>query len=195
MNTGFGGLPPTYRRAKKAPACGPPSFGMFGASQDRTQDLFFPPTVGSYNPERLPEPTSPLPFLVQACSKLPGYFENISHRLQGNESAVAKCNSRIDAVYYFLQINHEKQTTVSNECLRLLGAISEMLNNRPTVAAQPISPLLERPAPLASTRPQHPVQLPAPAPRSAPHNTVPVVVVTACNGGAQTRWSCLHATM
>ena len=39
--TGSGGLPPTSRGAEKAPARDPPSFGLFGTSQDRTQDLFF----------------------------------------------------------------------------------------------------------------------------------------------------------
>ena len=78
-NSGSGGLPPTSRRAEKAPAQNPPSFGLFGASQDRTQDLFFPPTVGSINPNKLPEPASPMPYLVQTCAKLPGYFENIDH--------------------------------------------------------------------------------------------------------------------
>ena len=65
-HTGSGGLPPTSRRAEKAPARDPPSFGLFGASQDRTQNLFFSPTAGSFNPDRLPEPSSPLPYLVQA---------------------------------------------------------------------------------------------------------------------------------
>ena len=133
--SGSGGLPPTSRRNKKAPARDPPSFGLFGASQDRTQDVFFPPTVGSYNPEKLPEPTSPLPFLVQTCTKLPGYLENFGQRLQDEDLAIAKCNSRIDVVYHLQQMKHEKQTTVLNDCLRLLGTISKMRSDHPTLAA------------------------------------------------------------
>ena len=56
--TGPGGLPPTSRRrAEKAPAPDPPSFGLFGASQDRTQDLSFLPAISSQNRSVLPEPT------------------------------------------------------------------------------------------------------------------------------------------
>ena len=84
--SGTGGLPPTSRRAEKAPARDPPSFGLFGASQDRTQDMFFPPTIGSRDRSVLPEPTSLLPFLVQVNASLPGRFESISHRFQDMEA-------------------------------------------------------------------------------------------------------------
>ena len=113
-HTDSGGLPPTSRRAEKAPARDPPSFGLFGASQDRTQNLFFLPTAGSFNPDRLPEPTSPLTYLVQAFAKMPGNFENIGHRFQNIESAITKCNTRIDAVYHLLQTHHDEQMTVLN---------------------------------------------------------------------------------
>ena len=166
--TGSGGLPPTSRRTEKAPAQNPPSFGLFGTSQDRTQDLFFPPTVGSLNPNRLPEPTSPLPYLVQACAKLLGHFGNIEHRFQDIESALAKCNSRVDSAYHLLQTYHEEQMTVSNDCLRALKDILTEVR-RPAPTARPATPLPPRPRAAAASG-SHPV---------APTASVPLVVITA----------------
>ena len=89
--TGPRGLPPTSRRrAEKAPARDPPSFGLFGASQDGTQDLFFLPTIGSQNQSVLPEPISPLPFLVQLNTTRRGRFKSNSHRFHVLVAALIK---------------------------------------------------------------------------------------------------------
>ena len=193
--SGSGGLPPTLRpsrRAEKAPARDPPSFGLFGASQDRTQDLFFPPTIGSQNRSVLPEPTSPLPYLIQVATTLPGRFENISHRFQDVEAALHKCNARVDSTYHLHETLHEAQMEASNKCYRIMEHILSEFNNlvsalnqgrRPT---HPVTPLPARPAiPLSppGARPTEPGQAPpsavAPTPPTAPAPlAIPEVVIT-----------------
>ena len=196
-DSGSGGLPPSpprpSRRAEKAPARDPPSFGLFGASQDRTQDLFFPPTIGSQNRFVLPEPTSPLPYLVQVTATLPGRFENISRRFQDVEAALHKCNARVDSTYHLHETLHEAQMEASNKCYRIMEHILSEFNNlvsalnqgrRPT---RPPTPLPNRPAPPTAhptARTTEPIHAPPPAVTHSPTDAtnllaVPEVVITA----------------
>ena len=184
--TGSGGLPPTSRRAEKAPARDPPSFGLFGASQDRTQDLFFPPTVGSRDRSKLPEPTSPLPYLVQLNASLPGRFESISHRFHDIDAALLKCNARIESVYRLHETLHEAQMEATNLCTRsLIGMQKEFTKLLDALNKESRSPRPIRPAtPLPSRLPAPPPVVarpspPAPAALATSTPGVPLVVITA----------------
>lgn len=167
--TGSGSLPPTSRRAEKAPTRVPPSFGLFGTSQDRTQDLFFPPTIGSQSQAALPEPTSPLPYLVQLNASLPRRFESISHRFQDMEAALLKCNTRVESVYRLHETLHEAQIQGTNKCLRVMEHMLSEFNNlviavnqgrHPTHPARPATPLPPRPRTAPTTTPRPPASPP-----------------------------------
>ena len=178
-----GGLPPTSRRAENAPARDPLSFGLFGASQDRTQDLFFHPTIGSRDRSKLPEPTSPLPYLVQLNATLPGRLESISHRFQDIDPALLKCNARIESVYHLHQTLHEAQMEATNLCTRSLVHMQKELAklvatlNQGTVAPRPARPGTPLPSRLPAPTAAHPPP-PAPIAPAAPNPVIPLVVIT-----------------
>ena len=173
--TGSGGLPPTSRRAEKAPARDPPSFGLFGASQDHTQDLFFPPTIGSRDRSKLPEPTSPLPFLVQLNASLPGRFESINHRFHDIDGALLKCNSRVEAVYHLHETLHEAQIEATNLCTRsLINMQKEFAKLLAALNSESHAPRPIRPAtPLPSRLPAPPPAVARPVPRVSAAPAIP----------------------
>ena len=186
--SGSGGLPPTSRRAEKAPCRDPPSFGLFGASQDRTQDLFFPPTIGSRDRTRLPEPTSPLPYLVQLNAMIPGKFENVYHRFHDVDSALAKANSRLDCLYHQQEMLQETLLNAVNASLRStehmraeFNNLTKAFNHREPPARATISPAL--PLPRKPTVPPNPTR--PSAPRTATDTLiVPEVVITTPAGSS-----------
>ena len=71
VDTRFGDQPPASHCAENAPTSDCPSFVLFGVSEDPTQELIFPPTIGSKNKFMLPEPTRCLPYLMHITTTLP----------------------------------------------------------------------------------------------------------------------------
>ena len=172
------------RHAKKAPAYDPlpPSFGPFNAapysSRDRTQEPFFPATIGSLGRNSpAPKPATAHQTMMVAICKTTGLMEMFNHKIDDLYNNSIKTNARVNLLSHAM----EEVIETLNKNLVAFENLQKSINTRMEApshpATRPVMPLPPKPIlEVVITRPRptqtEPVQT-APAPPNPPTNPAP----------------------
>ena len=137
------------RRAEKAPARdpNPPSFGPFNtapySSRDRTQEPFFPATIGSIGHNSpAPEPATAYQTMIVAICKTTGLMEMFNHKIDDLYNSSIKTNACVNLLSHAM----EEVIETLNKNLIAFEKLQKTLDSR--TASNPIAlPRLQAPLP------------------------------------------------
>ena len=167
------------RRAEKAPAQNPnpPSFGLFNtvsySSRDRTQEPFFPATIGSINRDSAaPQPATAHQTMMVAICKTTGLMEIFNHKIDDLYNNSIKTNARVNLLSHAM----EEVIETLNKNLVAFEKLQRTLDSKGAPTRQPAA---TRPAIPLPTKPIPEVVIVRPRPaQPAPRTTEPSIDVT-----------------